>query len=224
MPPDYDETLGYLQGRYLTLEGLAEASGLTSSRLEALIDGGCLPAHSHEAVLSLRVDTAISGSHPTTDKRVRYYHPDLVRLAAEAEQLARASGLQAASQALRERHAAAVAVAAGLAAGSRAHRDLADNAWAAWRDGTFGVCLQRVSTPDMIQKVMATQRMKAIVERARTQTPAEAEIQALDMALQRYAAVAGPFGPQEVAGSTRALVYEPALALRRSLAAESNDP
>jgi hypothetical protein len=217
MLPAYDETFAYLEGRYLTLPALAEASGLPAARLEVLIEAGCLPGHSHEAILSLRVETAISGSHVTADKRVRYYHPDLAGLAVEADTLARDLGLAAASAALRERHDAAVALAAGQPCGSPAHRQLADGAWAAWRDGTYGICLQRVSTPDMIRKVLATRRLKAILEDARATTPDAATLQALDAALEDYAAVTGPFGPQERDGSTRALVYEPALALRRSL-------
>lgn len=220
MLPAYDDTLGYLEGRYLTLDGLAAASGLPPERLQVLIDAGCLPAHSHAAVLSLRVETVINGSHATADKRVRFYHPDVAGLAREADELASAHGLDAACAALRDRHDEAVSLAAGLEARSAAHGELADAAWTAWRDGTFGVCLQRVSTPDMIQKVLATQQMKAFLDQAGRDGAARIDIRALDSALERYAAVTGPFGPQERDGSTRALVYEPALALRRSLAGE----
>jgi hypothetical protein len=218
MLPGYDDTLGYLAARYLTLQGLAEASGLPAARLLDLIDGGCLPAHSHAAVLSLRVDTIINGSHPTAEKLIRFYHPDLADLARETDALARAQGLEAASATIRARHDAAVARAAGLEPGAPAHRELADAAWVAWRDGTFGVCLKHVSTPDMIQKVLATNRMKAALEQAQHEGPAAVDVRGLVGALERYAAVTGPFGPQERDGSTRALVYEPALALWRSLA------
>jgi len=219
MPAAFDDTAAYLDANYLTMAGLAEASGLSPSRLEALIAGGCLPAHSHEAVFSLRVETRINGSHPTEDKVVRYYHPDLAELAVEADRLARELDLDAASAALRARHDAAVAGAAGLAAGSAAHRELADRTWATWRDGTYGVCLQRVSTADMVQKVLATRQMEAILAAPQARAPDAATLEALDEALQRYAEVTGPFGPQERDGSTRARVYEPALALRRSRSA-----
>jgi hypothetical protein len=77
MTATYDETLDYLQGRFLTLEQLSERSGLTPKRLETLIDTGLMPGHSHEATFRLTVYARVNGRHPTEDKRVRYYHPDL---------------------------------------------------------------------------------------------------------------------------------------------------
>jgi hypothetical protein len=216
MLPDYDDTLAYLEGRYLTLQGLADASGLAEERLLELIDAGCLPDHSHEATFSLRVEAVVNGSHPTADKRIGFYHPDLAGLAREAEALVGALGLAGGATEIRRRHDDAVALAAGLEAGSPAHRDLAERTWAAWRNGTYGVCLQEVATPNMIRKVMATELMKGALEQR--DDPATIDADALDAALARYASVTGPFGPHERDGSTRALVYEPALALRRSLA------
>jgi hypothetical protein len=216
MLPTYDDTTSYLETRYLTLPQLASAARLSEPRVEALIAAGCLPGHSHEAWLSLRVEAVINGSHPTADKRVRYYHPDLVDLAVEADHLAVARGMETAARFLRERHDDAVAQAASLRKGTPEHVSLADRAWAAWRDGTFGVCLLRISTEDMIRKVQATEQLKAMLE-GRVGPDAAA----LDRALTTYAAVTGPFGPHERHGSTRALVYEPALALQRSLGANA---
>jgi len=218
MLPDYDATLGYLEARYLTLEALAGASGLNPDRLRTLIDAGCLPAHSHVAIFGLRVEALVNGSHPTTEKRIEFYHPDLAGLAREADSLAAALGLNGAATELRRRHDAAVALAAQLEAGSPAHRDLAEMAWAAWRDGTYGVCLQQLATPNMIRKATAVDALKAALDQAEREGPAGVDADALDAALTRYASVTGPFGPHERDGSTRALVYEPALALRRSLA------
>ncbi len=217
MLPDYDDTLAYLEGRYLTLQGLADATRLSPARLRTLIDAGCLPAHSHEATFSLSVAAVINGAHPTAEKKVGFYHPDLVGIAREADDLAGRLGLEGAAAELRRRHDTAVAITADLEAGLPAHRDLADRAWAAWRNGTYGVCLQQVATPNMIRKVMATETMKAALEQAGRDGPGAVDAGALDAALESYASVTGPFGPHERDGSTRALVYEPALALRQSL-------
>jgi hypothetical protein len=217
MVASYDETLGYLERNYLTLEQLTAASGVAAARLQELIGAGCLPAHSHEATFSLRVEARINGSHPTEDKCVQFFHRDLIQLAAEADQLARRIGIEAAARALRERHDAAVAAEGSLELGSPAHRDLADRAWAAWRDGTFGVCLRRVSTADMIRKVMATEQMKSFLQHAAAEGCGVVDGRALAAALERYAAVTGPFGPHEREGSTRALVYEPALSLNTQI-------
>ena len=65
----------------------------------------------------------------------------------------------------------------------------------------------------MIRKVMATERMKTILQDAAVEGGADVDAAALTAALQQYAAVTGQFGPHEREGSTRALVYEPALAL-----------
>jgi hypothetical protein len=217
MPASFDKTLAYLQTRYLTLPQLADACGLAPTRLEALIAAGCLPAHSHEATLSLRVEAVINGSHPTQDKRVRYYHPDLSQLALEADALASRVGLESAAAEIRERQEAMVAKAASLEPGSAAHRTMADQVCTAWRDGTLGVCLQRVSVTDIVRKLLATERLRVMLEQAKSGGPNQVDERRLQDALDCYASVTGPFGPHERDKTTRALVYEPALALRAKL-------
>ena len=174
------------------------------------------------ATFSLRVEALVNGSHPTTEKRIEFYHPDLAGLAREADALAVTLGLDAAAAELRRRHDAAVALAAELEAGSAAHLDLADRAWAAWRRRN----LWRLPAAglDARHDPQGAGHRREVLKAALEQSGREGrggdriDTGALDSALARYVSVAGPFGPHERDGSTRALVYEPALALRRSLA------
>jgi hypothetical protein len=168
-------------------------------------------------VFSLAVSAPINGDHEVAARSVRYFHPDKADLAHEADALARRVGNEAAAAILRERHDQAVAREAGLEPGSEAHLALAERAWSAWRQGTHGVCLQRVTPQAMIRKVLATQRLEAALSDAEAGRPVDRE--SLVDALARYASVAGPFGPHERDGSTRARIYEPAQALLDTLGA-----
>jgi hypothetical protein len=107
-----------------------------------------------------------------------------------------------------------VYAASSLAASDPALRELADYAWWMWRDGTIGVCLQRFAPANIVRKTEAVEAMAAALERAAADGPGGVERNKLDAALQAYAAHAGPFGPHErQTSSTRARIYEPALAL-----------
>lgn len=213
MTATYDETLDYLQSRFLTLEQLSERSGLEPLRLETLIDAGLMPAHSHEATFRLTVYARVNGHHPTEDRRVRYYHPDLAGLAKAADAAARELGLENGAVAVRARHDAEVFAASSLPAGAPALRALADDAWWMWRDATIGVCLQRFAPGNIVRKTEAVEAMAAALQRAAADGPDAVERDQLAAALEAYAAHAGPFGPHERHTSTRARIYEPALAL-----------
>jgi hypothetical protein len=215
MTAGFDETLAYLQARYLTPEQLAEAAGLTVARVDELIEAGLAPPHTHLARFALTVSAPINGVHEVEPRTVRYFHPDKAAIVRQADALAREVGVQAAAETLRQRHDLAVAEEAGLEVGSEAHRALSDRAWAAWRQGTHGVCLQRVAPQTMIRKVLATARLEAALASADAGRPVDRDD--LADALDRYASVAGPFGPHELAGSTRARIYEPARALLLTL-------
>jgi hypothetical protein len=214
VPTLFDETMDYLESNYLTLAQLAERTSLPAARIEQLVGSGLMPAHSHEATVTLTVFAPINGAHAAGETRTRYFHPDLIALAGDADALERELGIEGAALVVRDRHDAVVAETAGLAPGSEAHRSLADRAWGAWRDGTLGVCLKRFSTRDILHKLTATDRMKA----ALTGSGGEPiDTRDLKRTLSAYDAVTGPFGPHERAGSTRALVYEPALRLAATL-------
>jgi hypothetical protein len=216
MAATIDETLAYLETSYMTLPELASETGVAAERIETLIEAGCLPPHAHEAVMRLDVTTNIIGKIEVAEKRLQFYHPSMVALTRSADALARERGLDGAAAAIRARFDDDVAVAAGLAAGSPAHRDLADRAWAAWRDGTFGVCLKEIAAANMIRKVSATERMKTLIAKAADGFLDDDDVKKLDAALASYAGVTGPFGPHEIDGSTRRQVYEPALKLAQS--------
>ncbi len=163
----------------------------------------------------------MNGDHPTEGKQVRYYHPDLAGMAAAADAAAEKTSIAETALAIRARHDAAVLEASSLPAGGHALKTLTESAWEAWCDGTLGVCLQRFSPTDIVRKTEAVNAMEAALETARADGPASVDRLALEAALAVYAAVAGPFGPHERAGSTRATVYEPALALAASIEREA---
>ncbi len=217
MTATFDETLAYLDKSYLTLDELALESGIGAARIEELIAAGCLPPHSHEAVLSLSVTTNIIGTIEAASRHVRYFHRSLIDLTKEAEELACARGVAAAAAEIRFRFEEEVARASGLAAGSRPHLDLAARAWVAWRDGTFGVCLKEIAPANMVRKVIATEAIKAFLVKAEDRPLTGEDKIALDAALANYVEVTGPFGPHEIEQSTRRRVYEPALRLAERL-------
>ncbi len=208
MPATFDETLAYLEENYLTLEALAQRSDVPPMRIEELISWNCLPPHSHEAELTIAVTTAISGRHEAAPKRIRYYHRSLVALAIEADRLAQAKGLNAAATDIRQQFEREVAEAARSATD-----ETIKGAWKAWCDGTYGVCLKEVAPGNMIRKVAATQKMQGLLDKAQSAPLDASEIAELRDATQRYEEVTGPFGPHEVADSTRGRVYEPAMRL-----------
>ncbi len=208
MPATFDETLAYLEESYLTLEALAQKSGVPPARIEELVAWNCLPPHSHEAELTIAVTTIISGRHEAMPKHIRYYHRSLIALASEADRLAQAKGLNAAAADIRQQFEREVAEAAGSTTA-----EIIKGAWKAWCDGTYGVCLKEVVPGNMIRKVAATQKMQGLLDRAKSAPLRADDLAELKEATQQYEEVAGPFGPHEVADSTRARVYGPAMRL-----------
>jgi hypothetical protein len=217
MTATYEETLAYLETRFLTLEQLSKRSGLAAARLEGLIATGLMPCHSHEATFRLSVYARVNGHHPTTDRVVRYYHPDLVELAKAADEADRELG-ESAAAAMRARHDDAVAETSRRPPGHE--RDaFADAGWWMWLDGTIGVCLQRFGTANIVRKAEALETMAAALSDAAAGRPVDRP--ALAEAVATYAQVTGPFGPHERDGSSRAKIYEPAVALAERLAARA---
>jgi hypothetical protein len=217
MTATYEETLAYLESRFLTLEQLSERSGLAASRIGELIAAGLMPCHSHEATFRLSVYARVNGHHPTTDRVVRYYHPDLAQLAKAADAAERELG-EGAPADIRARHDAAVAETSRRPPG-RERDAFADAGWWMWLDGTIGVCLQRFGTANIVRKTEALETMAAALADAQAGRPVDRP--ALAEATRTYAAVAGPFGPHERDGSSRAKIYEPAAALADRLAAKA---
>lgn len=188
-----EETLAYIEARYLSLEALAERSGVSPARIEELIAAECAPPHSYAIAGEMTVESAFGAYRlPMTSRR--FYAPALVDWIRRADPLAREIGLEAAARAMREAFLGPI----GEALPSR-WANGPEEAWALLRDGSWSLCLDDITPEAVIAK-----------ESARS-TLADAQAGAGDRAaaIAAYDSVATPFAPHERPESSRVREVDP---------------
>jgi hypothetical protein len=202
--------LSYLFGGYLSLEQLAERSGVPADRIAELIDARCVPPHSHEARLTLAVASEVTPKLQIPESRIRFYHPSLVRWVKAAEDLARTRGLEAVADQVRARFLAELEES--FNADEKAIPRLAERHWRALMAGIHGICLRDVTARSMVLKQRAVAVVTRLLQEVSGSELDAAQAREFEAALEQYEAVAGPFGPHEIAQSSRGRVVEAARA------------
>lgn len=202
------ELLDYLRHHFLTRTQLLAASGITSARLDALIEGGVMPRPSYRIQLGLRC-VSFFGEHDE-EAGAEYYatgYPSWVGvLEATAEQP---------FDIFARRYRAALAVLplrtndSKLGAGLEAH--LRDE-WGHFLAGTYGLCTRSGLPEDIAAKELAICLIKELTPVDNAEPDRERLRQAIDL-LDR---ASSPFAPHERARSSRHR-YVDAMRLRYGL-------
>lgn len=221
-----NETDAYLHRHYWTAERLAGACGLEPGQLDALLDDGLVPAPSYTVAADGGLWSAAFGEFPEAGATPgRYFHPGTVAWVARAREAAAQGDTDTARAALEQRfrHNFAVALAdldrglarlpdsfdeqgAPLAAGLNARTA---DAWDAFRQGIFGLCVadpgseHAIATKEILQETLGARR-QALAE-AGASPESRADLPGL---IARYAAAAMPFSPLEYPRSSRKRLVE----------------
>ncbi len=194
----------YIESQYLTLEALAARAELTPERLQQLLEARCVPPHSYE-VRGDFVFVSSFGEYKIPVQPRRYYHPSLERWARKAALLAKIHGL--AEVARKIRHDFDEELAAALNGRQAPWPGGADYAWDYMMDGTWGLCLEEISAPNLLKKEFARKEIADLMQA----DPNLDTREALAAAVTRYNEVAKDFAPHEVAESSRRREIEPAV-------------
>jgi Family of unknown function (DUF6058) len=196
-----DEVERYLDANYLRLADLAAQAGITTDRVLELVDAQCVPPHSHE-VRGVVVYASTFGEYTAAVPPRRYYHPSLVDWVRKASALARNHTL--ADVARRMRKDFEQAFEAALDGRTPPWPRGVDYAWAYLMDGTWGLCLKEISTPNLLQKEFARETIRRLVSPDPDHVLSPAARAALIEAIRAYDAVAADFAPHELGDSSRA--------------------
>ena len=197
---DIDEVQRYLDHNYLTLDQLAEHSGIAPERILDLADAQCVPPHSHE-VRGVAVFASTFGEYTAPVPARRYYHPSLVAWVKRAGALALEHPLAEVARQVREDFGQAFEDALGGRAPPWPGG--VDYAWAYLMDGTWGLCLKEISAPNLLQKEFARRKIAELVSPDPQHRLSEAARAALTEAIEQYDEVAADFAPHERGDSSR---------------------
>lgn len=221
-----NETDAYLRRHYWTAERLADACGMETAQLDALLDHGLVPAPSYVVRADGSLQSAAFGDFPEAGATPgRYFHPGTVAWVERAREVLADHDADAARAELEQRfrHNFAAALAdldralarlpdsfddqgAPRAAGLEAHTA---DAWDAFREGIFGLCVADPTTERAIAIKEILQETLGARRQALAEDPAapggHADLPAL---IARYAEAAMPFSPLEYPRSSRRRLVE----------------
>jgi hypothetical protein len=211
-----DDSLGYVEANFLSLEQLEAESGVSGREILALIDGGCLPGHAYEVIVSCSI-SSVFGDHSQEPRATRYYPRAHVGLVAEACSLSREVGRGEAARRLKERFAAKYLERLGQL---EAHRfgfegcfdggrvtgegiRLAEEEYDSFLDGTYGVCTKNATPEEIAEKAVMVRKIELLTDDgARTDLGEEARTE-LARAVRALDRVSAPFAPHERPASSR---------------------
>lgn len=212
-----EEITSYIKDNYLTIEQLANRSGISLHQIEKLISNNCIPKHSHAITKHVIFYTDIFGESVFVDEEIFYYHHSLIKLAMKANHYLEISNYidvasKMKSDFTNEIREALVEIDDAQQIFGYCFNDDGDllaggieklmtEHWAYIMDGTYGVCLKEISAKDVILKNIAVSILEEWIN-----CPNQEKNHLYDRA--RYAAklydrVASYFGPHEILKSTR---------------------
>jgi len=216
-----EEITSYIKDNYLTIEQLANRSGISLNQIEKLINNNCIPRHSHAVIKQVIFYTEIFGESIFVDEKIFYYHPSLIKQVVKANQYLGISNFidvasKMKSDFTNEIREALVEIDDAQQIFRYCFNDAGDlladgieklmtEHWPYIMDGTYGVCLKEISAKNIILKNIAVSILEEWIN-----CPNQNKNHLYDRA--RYAAelynrVASDFGPHEIFKSTRGRLF-----------------
>lgn len=211
----------YIENNYLTVEQLADQSNLTVDQLEILINGGCVPRHSHTITKQITFRTDIFGDSVFTEQSKFYYHPSFIKWAIKASQYVDTNDIvdvasKMKSDFTRELYQALMEIEDaknifyfcfdenGNVLAHGVEKIMTEH-WQYVMDGTYGVCLKEVTAKNMILKNIAVSILEEWVKNSDYD---QAHLYArAQKAAELYDSIAAHFAPHEMIKSTRGRLY-----------------
>ena len=228
--PDWtrQELDAYLDERYVSLEQIAEKTGMDDRLLEELIETGCMPGPSYELRCREEMYAYINGGINTISVRTvaRYFAADVIpwidsiapRLNdASADELAPVlkSELRAAFRDGLVQHGGAAIEYEGFM-GSTGEMDLSgfdahfeEYIWLNWRAGTWGICVYGSEhMRNVARKTIAVNRLKLLTDDGTKASYSPDEARGVCAAMVEYDSIVPSFSPHDRHDSSRARLVE----------------
>ena len=218
----------YLEERYVSLEQIAERTGVGVDVLEEMIDTGCMPGPSYERRCREEMHAYINGDVDTLSVRTvaRYFAVDVIawidsiapRLGdMSPRELAPIlkSELRADFRSGLTRHGGASIEYEGLMSPAGEIDSAAFDAhfesyiWPNWRAGTWGICVygsERMQ--NVARKTIAVNRLKRLTGDGTRRDYSADEAREVRDAMAEYDSIVPPFSPHDRHDSSRARLIE----------------
>lgn len=222
-----EDVYEYLKQQYVTIDWLAERSGLTAQQIDELVREKCIPGPSYEIFETAEV-AAFTSNNPTELARKtigRHFSPSVLAWIDRAKPLL--AGLRGPElrehlkrQFLGEYREGLVKNAAqqinyrglfdgdGTLSESR-FQDHFEQTWNHWWNGTWGICvIQSDSFERITRKQIAVERLIQLTEDGKKLSFSEVEAFATKMAIAMYEEIVPPFSRHDHRDSSRLRLVE----------------
>ncbi|MBI3548058.1 MAG: hypothetical protein HY078_03290 [Elusimicrobia bacterium] len=221
-----EQVQGYLSDTFLTLDGLAERSGLTARRLLELIYAGCIPGPSYFVSARGKISTYLHGdSALDAGAPELYFSPATLEWIKRSASLANGGGdretarrMQALfetefSRALAEIDAERLAFPECFAKDGTLDKskfgEVARDKWTHVLKGTYGICVREpLSAADVVRKAVAVMRIAKLTDEGRKPNLNAREREALLAALKDFDAIVSEFAPHDRPTSSRKRYFD----------------
>ena len=218
----------YLSDRYVSLDEVAEKTGLDRELLEVLVDTGCMPGPSYELRCREELYASINGGSDTVELRTvaRYFAKDVIAwVESIAERLRDSSPADLAPvlkselraafrEGLIEHDGASIEYEgfmsrAGRIDPARFDTHFEEYIWPNWRAGTWGICVHGSERmQNVARKTIAVGRLERLTDDGTKVSYAESEAREVHAAMVDYDAIVPPFSPHDRHESSRAHLVE----------------
>ena len=210
----------YIENNYLTIEQVAYQSNITVNQLERLINGGCIPSHSHTITKKIAFHTDIFGDAVFTEQIKFYYHPSLTQWAMKASQYLDTNDIANVASKMKsdficELYQALMEIddtknifhfcfdENGNVLADGVEKIMTEH-WQYVMDGTYGVCLKEVTAKNVVLKNLAVAMLE---EWVKNPDHDQALYEQAKKAAELYDSVAAQFAPHEIIKSTRGRLF-----------------
>lgn len=219
-PATIDSITNYIEKNYLTLDELSNQTNIHHNQLQALIDNGCLPKHSHVITKQIVFHTEIFGDE-VFNEQIFYYHPSLIPWAIKAHKYLADENLIAVANKIKAdfidelqqallslKNAKPILKYCCDMNGNiltKEVNEIISEHWPYIMDGTYGVCLKEISAQNILLKNIAVAVLEEWVNSNNDKNKLYEKAQ---YAAELYNSVAADFGPHEIFKSTRARLVD----------------
>ena len=223
-----DELESYLEGRYVSLQDIAERTGLADDRLEDLIATGCMPGASYERRQREELWAHINGAADTVSLKTvsRHFAADVITWVQSIAPRLEGTSPRHLAPVLREelrtgfldglvRHGGAAITYGGFMAEDGAidragfdhHFDT--YVWTNWRAGTWGICVHDSwDVRNIARKTVAVERLKRLTGDGTKTSYSPEETRNVRHAMAEYDAIVPPFSPHDRHEASRARLVD----------------
>lgn len=204
--------IDYLNAHYLTIEQIADKTGISIKNIENLIKNHCIPKHSHRVICQTVFETVVFGSTMAAEAEIFYYHPSLINFIIEAENYRKNTNFDEAAKKMKSDfmqalHSELIKSDIKKTIENSDIEEYLLKTWGYVMDGTYGVCLKEISVKNIVIKAISVAKLQKWIDSDKPKLNEEQYNELLEAA-KNYDQVASSFGPHEISKSTRGRLFD----------------